>query len=80
MENKFIVDNQKIGNLIELKRKRSKLTQKRLGEMVGLSRNYIADIEAGRYTPSLNSMCRIAKILKIDLNFLLKNDGNTSSI
>ena len=44
-----------------------------------ISRAYYADVERGRYTPSLKVLSRLADILGIDLNFLKRNDGNTSN-
>lgn len=67
----------RIGNVINKKRTEKEMTQAELAENTGLSRSYIADIEAGRYAPSVESLTCIAAVLKIDLNFLTKNDGNT---
>lgn len=65
-----------IGRVIKKSREKEKLTQQDLSDKTGISRNYISDIECGRYTPSVDTLLSIASILKIDLN-LLKNDGNT---
>jgi len=67
-----VIDQRKFGEAISSKRKKLGLTQEELSIETGLSRSYIADTEAGRYTPSLNSSYKIAKALKSDLNFLLK--------
>jgi len=61
-----------IGDLISKHRNQMDLTQLQLAEKSALSRSYIADIEAGRYTPSVKSLVSIANILNLDLNFLLK--------
>lgn len=65
-----------IGKIVKNAREKESLTQQDLSERVGISRNYVSDIECGRYIPSLEKMILLANILKIDLN-LLKNDGNT---
>lgn len=65
-----------IGKIVKNARERESLTQQDLSERVGISRNYVSDIECGRYIPSLEKMILLANTLKIDLN-LLKNDGNT---
>ena len=65
-----------IGKIIKQARENKKLTQQDLSQKAGLSRNYISDIECGRYIPSVETLLSIASVLKIDLN-LLKNDGNT---
>jgi len=72
MANVHVIDKQKLGAAISSKRKKLGLTQEELSIKAGLSRSYIADTEAGRYTPSLNSIYGIAKALKSDLNFLLR--------
>lgn len=65
-----------IGKIVKNAREKESLTQQDLSEKVGISRNYVSDIECGRYIPSLEKMILLANALKIDLN-LLKNDGNT---
>lgn len=66
-----------IGKIVKNAREKQSLTQQDLSERVGISRNYISDIECGRYIPSVEKLLSLATTLKIDLN-LLKNDGNTS--
>jgi putative transcriptional regulator len=39
------------------------MTQSELGEKVGLTRQTIAAIETGKYSPSLDSAFRIAEVL-----------------
>ena len=60
----------KIGDVLKSARKKAGLTQLELSGMVGVSRAYYADVERGRYTPSLKVLSRLADILGIDLNFL----------
>lgn len=60
----------KIGFVISSKRQAKGLTQQELADITKLSRNYISDLENGRYTPSINTLARIATVLDIDLNFL----------
>jgi transcriptional regulator with XRE-family HTH domain len=63
--------NQKtLGAIIKQKRKEAGMTQDQLSSATNLSRNYISDIENGRYTPSLNALSKIAICLDIDLNVL----------
>ncbi|WP_040209818.1 helix-turn-helix domain-containing protein [Clostridium polynesiense] len=59
-----------IGQTIAEKRKKLNLTQHELAEKTDLSRSYIADLEAGRYTPSIKSLVAISAVLELDLNFL----------
>lgn len=54
-------------------------TQQQIADESGVSRAYYADVERGRYTPSLKLLSILGTVLNIDLNFLKKNDGNTSN-
>ena len=68
-----MVNKMVLGKIIKEKRKEYKLTQNQLAEKVYLSRSYIADIEQGRYNPSLETFVAIANVLHINLNELLLN-------
>lgn len=67
----------KIGQAVKQKRESLNITQEELAINTELSRNYISDVECGRYMPSVDTLSKIAIYLDIDLNFLIKNDGNT---
>lgn len=67
-----------INEVLRNAREKAELTQQELALKAGVSRAYYADVERGRYNPSLSLLVRLSEILKIDLNFLKKNDGNTS--
>ena len=45
----------KIDKLIKEKRIEKGFTQQELANAIGITRNYISDIENGRYTPSLKN-------------------------
>jgi len=65
-----VIDKKKLGRLIKQKRKEKKLRQTEVSKETGLSRNYISDIENGRYMPSVDALSRLALFLDIDLNLL----------
>lgn len=65
-----------IGKQVKRARKENGLTQHDLSQKVSISRNYISDIECGRYVPSVEILISLSKELEIDMN-LFKNDGNT---
>lgn len=67
----------RIEAVIKEAREKAKMTQYQIADAVGVSRAYYADVERGRYTPSLKLLSRLAVLLDIDLNFLKGNDGNT---
>ncbi|WP_163102283.1 helix-turn-helix domain-containing protein [Peribacillus alkalitolerans] len=65
-----MLDKKILGKLIQEKRKELGITQNQLSHVTELSRNYISDIENGRYTPSVDSLSKIAIYLKLDLNVI----------
>lgn len=62
-----------LGKRIKRERKRNKITQERLAEIVGISRAYMGYIEQGRNTPSIKVLQKIAKALKIPLSEFFKS-------
>ena len=66
-----------IESVIKKSREKAGMTQYQIADAAGVSRAYYADVERGRYTPSLKLLSRLGQILDIDLNFLKENDGNT---
>ena len=61
-----------IGEEIKKNRNEKGFTQDELAEKIGISRNYISDLENNRYTPSVKTLSKIAVVLQMDLNFLLE--------
>lgn len=59
-----------IGENIKIKRCECGLTQWELANRIGISRNYISDLENDRYIPSVKTLSKIASALQMDLNFL----------
>lgn len=64
------MDKVAIGIVIKNKRKEKNLKQHELAAATELSRNYISDIENGRYMPSVETLSKVAVVLGMDLNFL----------
>lgn len=62
-----------IGDNIRKYRKMKNLTQKELGDLVGISNTYLSDMEIGRTNPSIKTLKRIAKGLEISFVELLKD-------
>ncbi|MCY9737940.1 helix-turn-helix transcriptional regulator [Paenibacillus alvei] len=65
-----MINKKTLGVAIKKKRKDRKLTQYELSVKIGLSRNYISDLETGRYMPSVEALASIAWHLNLDLNLL----------
>ena len=66
-----------IGKKIRILRKKQGLSQEKLGEMAGLSANYIGFIERGQRQVALDSLQTIAEVLGTDLSSLFERTGKT---
>lgn len=53
------------------------MTQAQLGERIGVTRQTIAAIEAGKYAPSLEAAFRIAEVFDKDINEVFQWRGST---
>lgn len=62
----------KLGKRLNQVRMQGGLTQERLAFDAGLNRAYIGYIERGERKPSIETMAKIAKVLKIELHELFK--------
>ncbi|MEO8630212.1 MAG: helix-turn-helix transcriptional regulator [Betaproteobacteria bacterium] len=60
-----------LGQNIRTVRKRSKLSQDGLAQLVGLTRTSLTNIENGRQHPPLHTLCEIVEKLKVDISELL---------
>ncbi|MCB2064543.1 MAG: helix-turn-helix transcriptional regulator [Novosphingobium sp.] len=58
-------------NPVRVYRSFRRLTQKALADMSGVNRVQIADIEAGRNTGSVETVCKLAKALGVTINDLV---------
>ena len=60
-------DKQFLAQKIKYYRKKNKITQAQLAEMVDLSVQHVSRIESGCYIPSLKTFFMLVTVLKIDL-------------
>ena len=65
------MDFVEMGKRIKIKRLELKLTQERLAELTNLTDTYIGAIERATSKCSLETIVKIAKILDLDMNYLL---------
>ncbi|GED35001.1 helix-turn-helix transcriptional regulator [Brevibacillus centrosporus] len=65
-----MIDKTALGNIIKMKRKEKGMRQNEVSSATDLSRNYISDIENGRYMPSVETLLKLAVCLELDLNML----------
>lgn len=59
-------------NTIKVERAKLKMTQQELAEKVGVSRQTINSIEAGRYVPSTVLALKISAVFKTTVNGILQ--------
>lgn len=72
-----LITTEKIGIKIRLLRTKLKYSQEKLAELADLSKNFIGIIERGESKPSIETLERIAKALKIELKDLVDVSGLT---
>ena len=61
-------------NNINYFRSLKNLTQEKLSEISGISKDYLSEIERGKKTPSIKRLIKIAEALDIDVyKFFIRN-------
>jgi transcriptional regulator with XRE-family HTH domain len=63
---------EKIAMRIKALRARRKITQAELAERAGISHGYLARLETGRQDPTITTLEKLAKALKVPVEKLLK--------
>lgn len=63
-----MLDKKALGDLIQEKRRAKGLRQSDVSDKIGVTRNYLSDIERGRYSPSVKTLMKLAAVLDLDLN------------
>jgi len=61
-----------VGKRLRVIREKTGLSQELLSEKAGYYRTYVGHIENGNHSPSVHTMWRLAKVMKVDLGDLLK--------
>lgn len=59
--------SKQIGKVINLHRKKSKLTQMQLADLAGVGKTVVFDIEKGKETVQINSILKVLFVLNIKL-------------
>lgn len=60
-----------LGSRIKLVRKQKGMTLEVLSEKIGISRNFLWEIEAGRKAPALSTLYNLGVVLDISIDYLL---------
>jgi|TARA_Y100000588_G_C13384475_1_gene556289 putative transcriptional regulator len=61
-----------VKNSLKVERKKKKITQEQLADLVGVSRQSINAIERGKYTPSTALALKISEIFNTTVNKLFE--------
>ena len=69
-----------LGSRIKAERKRQGLTLETLAEKLGISRNFLWEIEAGRKAPALSTLYRLGVTLNISIDYLLGTSAERRSL
>lgn len=63
-----------LGDRIQQTRKKAQLSQEKLGDMVGVTRQTISNWELNITTPDANQLLALSKALQISMDALMEND------
>lgn len=72
--------NRKIGERIKAARETAGLTQERFSERIGVSVQYISDLERGKVGTSVPTLCKICDVLGVSSDYLLFGYRQNSSV
>ena len=83
MRKRFDDNMYNIGTNIRTARKRADLTQEEMSEMIGVTPQYLSDLERGLVGTSISTLIRICTELNVSSDFILfggnDEDGNANS-
>lgn len=60
-----------MGRTLQAHRERAGLSQRQLASAVGMSHSYVSLLEADKHSPSVDTLCRLARALRVDPRDLL---------
>ena len=76
----MIYDDKKfIGNVIKNARKKAKLSQAELSELISMCDKNLGNIENGKQFPQVNNFLKIIEVLKLSLNDFGVTNSNISN-
>lgn len=62
-----------LGQIISENRNKKSMTQQELADKAGISRSHLAALETGHYSPSINTLVRIAHAMDLRLELRFAN-------
>ena len=75
----YMLDYRIIGERLKIKRKRARLTQEEVAELVNITVVYLSKIENGHVRPTLDLLCQICEIVGLDLGDLFSGVSTNSA-
>ena len=75
MEYRYKLDRHIIARRVREGRKNAGLTQEQLAEKIDISANAVAKLENEFMFARLETLLKIANVLQVDINYLLREDG-----
>jgi len=69
-----------LGKMVKTTRKERKLTQKQLGELIGVNKSQISKIENNANSARIDTILKVFKALKAEINFNVKLENKTVQI
>ena len=69
----YSINKHQLGKKIKAARESYKYTQFQLSYLIGISQNFLGDIERGIKLPSLETLVKISNTLKVSLDYLLSD-------
>lgn len=72
------INYKELGNRIRKAREQKNLTQEQLAEIIGMSNNYISNIERNHSIPSLETLLKICNALQVTPDYVLMDSIYTS--
>ena len=67
------INKQQLGKKIKAARESYKYTQFQLSYLIGVSQNFLGDVERGKKLPSLETLIKICNTLKLSMDYLLSD-------
>jgi len=69
-----------LGERIRQARQRAHLSQEKVAELIGVSRQAVTKWESGQSTPTTDNLCRLAEILETTVDLLIAPEDNSRSV
>ncbi|RLD81429.1 MAG: transcriptional regulator [Bacteroidetes bacterium] len=70
----FELNKEVLSSMIKMAREKRNLTQSQLGELIGVKKSQISKIESGLNNAKIETIIKIFKALKAELNFSIRFD------